>query len=518
MRAARRQRAPVAPHGRARQLLAGARAERRHADVARIHPFGELVRGLAAAAALDAGDDHQHLVPRAPAAGRTARSAVPRAAAAPGGRTPLSTSAWPISADSSMRKSLSDAVATRTAAPGKMLPRRRQLVRAQRRLRRGPALQHRRAPRVAVQRRAWARPRPRRRRSARRGRPATARAPRDRRARACAETASRRTPWRSEAVWRRGAPVACCGRGASGSCAPRRAASAGVARAAAVRTRARERPAQAPLRIPKDAKAGRRRERARRQHEAYKALGADRRRGFGACRRCAGARDTRAKRAQRRPPAGLARRAHARRRLRAASRRRARRGRARVRACAPASARPRRSAPSVRRERRPASARDTRAAAACRCASGGSIRDRRRSSDRRRRCPRSAAGTLRRIAASASAVVVLPRELASSARTGCARRARDQALSARRLLSHSIDERHVGGERVRELEQVVDMARLELELQLRRCATCGRRPGARISPTSRPAPPSCCRRNARGIVVRAIVGRRTPAHAVRDAF
>src|SRR5205823_379169 len=55
-----RQRAPIAPRRRTRQLFACALAERDDANMPRIHPFGELVGGLAAAAAFDAADDEQH--------------------------------------------------------------------------------------------------------------------------------------------------------------------------------------------------------------------------------------------------------------------------------------------------------------------------------------------------------------------------------------------------------------------------------------------------------------------------
>src|SRR6185436_8976710 len=56
----RRQRAPITPCGRVRFFLRRGRTERQHADVAGIHPRGELIRGFAAAAALDAGDEHKH--------------------------------------------------------------------------------------------------------------------------------------------------------------------------------------------------------------------------------------------------------------------------------------------------------------------------------------------------------------------------------------------------------------------------------------------------------------------------
>jgi len=55
-----RQRAPVAPRQRPHELVAAARAERDDADVPRIHPLGELVRGLAAPAALDPRDNEKH--------------------------------------------------------------------------------------------------------------------------------------------------------------------------------------------------------------------------------------------------------------------------------------------------------------------------------------------------------------------------------------------------------------------------------------------------------------------------
>src|SRR5438445_2839282 len=56
----RGQRAPISPWQQMYGLVAAAGTERDDADVARIHPFRELVGGLAAAASFYAGNDQQH--------------------------------------------------------------------------------------------------------------------------------------------------------------------------------------------------------------------------------------------------------------------------------------------------------------------------------------------------------------------------------------------------------------------------------------------------------------------------
>src|SRR3984893_2149798 len=57
--ALRRQRPPVPPHRRTLRLFGRPRSERDNADMTRIHPFGQLVRGFAAARRLNAGEDDQ---------------------------------------------------------------------------------------------------------------------------------------------------------------------------------------------------------------------------------------------------------------------------------------------------------------------------------------------------------------------------------------------------------------------------------------------------------------------------
>ena len=61
--AARRQRLPIAPRAGVDRFLGRALAERDHLDVARIHPCRQRVGRLAAAGAVDAGNDDQHRSP-----------------------------------------------------------------------------------------------------------------------------------------------------------------------------------------------------------------------------------------------------------------------------------------------------------------------------------------------------------------------------------------------------------------------------------------------------------------------